>query len=586
MILQQLTRYYETMLERGEISSPGWDDNVKVTFGLELAEDGQLLQLLPLKMQQQRGKKLVEVPRGMRVPARAKKTSGVAANFLCDTAVYMLGIDTKGKPERTRSCFEANRALHREILAEVDSPAARAILAFFETWEQESAAEHPCLTDALKELMGGVNLIFCHEMQPVTEDPAIRSAWQRHYSAADEDAKMAQCLVTGQMAPVARLHPNIKGVRGAQATGASLVSFNAPAFESYGQTQGDNAPVGRYAAFAYTTALNALLASNTCRVIGDTTVVCWAECGEPAYQQFGMSALFDQPEQFEEQDLYDVLDKLAKGAPCDWDGFELDPEEHFYILGLAPNAGRLSVRFFLRDSFGRFMQNLKQHYRDIAVVHNPDDHFAELPIWKLLGETVNQNSRSKDPQPQLAGDMLRAVLMGSPYPATLLNGAQLRIRAEHEVTRGRAAIIKGYYTRLLRAGRSADTYPKEDVLQMELNEHSMNLPYTLGRLFSLYEQIQEAANPGINATIKDKYFNSASCTPATIFPLLGNLAEKHLRVIRRSKPGLAVTLEKRLGEMAVRIGEGYPVRLSLPEQGSFQLGYYFEKQARYQKKEQ
>lgn len=591
MILQKLTAYYETLLEQDKISPSGWDDHFKVSFGLMLGEDGELVQLLTLKDQETRGKKTVEVPRIMKVPAHVKRSSGVAANFLCDGSAYMLGADGKGKPARAKECFAANRELHHRLLAGVNSPAARAILGFFDRWDPDAAATHPLLAADWKELTGAANLIFYYQTpemflpQPVTEDPAVCAAWQQHYSGGSDTAQTGQCLVTGQVAPIATLHPAIKGVRGAQSMGASLVSFNAPAFESHGHTQGGNAPVSEYAAFAYTTALNTLLADrDACRTIGDTTVVCWAESGQPAYQQVGMGALFDDEERFSEKDLHEVLAKLASGQHLDWNGFALDPDEHFYVLGLAPNAARLSVRFFLQDSFGSFMRNLEQHYRDIAIVHSYDK-FETLPLWKLLGETVNQNARSKDPQPQLAGDMLRAVLLGQPYPATLLNGAQLRIRAERSVTRGRAAIIKGYYARLLRLGRSADTYPKEDVLQMERNPHCTDLPYTLGRLFSVCEQIQEAANPGINATIKDKYFNSASCTPASIFPLLGNLAQKHLRVIRRTKPGLAVTLEKQLGELAVLVGDHYPARLTLPEQGSFQLGYYFETQARYQKKE-
>ncbi len=582
MILQALTDYYNALLEKGSISQPGWENEAKVSFGLELAEDGTLVQVFAYQRTIQQGKKEKLLNnRLMRIPAHVKRSSGVAANFLCDTSSYLLGADAKGKPKRAIECFMDCKSLHQQLLVGVDSPAARAILAFFDQWEPEQAASHPLLAPRWKELTGGGNLIFCFGMEPVTKDPAICRAWQTHYSAAPEDAVTGQCLVTGEVGPIATLHPSIKGVRGASTMGASLVSFNAPAFESYGHSQGGNAPVGEYAAFAYTAALNALLADTEhCQTIGDTTVVCWAQHGEPAYQSVGMMSLFGPSQGVSDTDLSAALHRLAQGKPICWENVTLLPEEHFYFLGLAPNAARLSVRFFLRDSFGNFMRNLEQHYQDTAIIRPAYDNRETLSLWQLLNETVNQNSRNKAAAPQLAGDVLRAILNGTPYPATLLNGTELRIRAERNITRGRAAILKAYYLRF-----PHPDCPKE-ILQMELNETSTNVAYTLGRMFSVYEQIQQTANPDINATIKDKYFNAASATPATVFPLLGNLAAKHLRVLARDKKGAAVNLEKKLQALSVVVGEEYPTRLNLPQQGSFQLGYYFENQARYQKKEE
>ena len=214
------------------------------------------------------------------------------------------------------------------------------------------------------------------------------------------------------------------------------------------------------------------------------------------------------------------------------------------------------------------------------------DKFETLPLWKLLSETVNQNARDKSPAPDLAGEVLRAVLTNTRYPATLLNGVALRIRAEREVTRGRAAIVKAYYQKLAETTKHENPDIPEEVLQVSLNPDASNVPYTLGRLFSVLEAIQASANPGINATIKDKYFNSAAATPAVIFPILLNLAQKHLKKLRGSNAGLVVFYEKQLTELCSRIGEQYPAHMNLPQQGSFQLGYYCQTQARYQKKEE
>ena len=209
-----------------------------------------------------------------------------------------------------------------------------------------------------------------------------------------------------------------------------------------------------------------------------------------------------------------------------------------------------------------------------------------LPIWKLLDETVNQNARDKSPAPDLAGEVLRAVLNDTRYPATLLNGVALRIRAEREVTRGRAAILKAYYTKLAESTSREHPDIPEEVLQVSLNPDATNIPYLLGRLFSVLEAVQAAANPGINATIRDKYFSGASATPAAVFPVLVNLAQKHLKKLNAANRGLSIAYEKQMTELLSKLGTEYPAHLNLRQQGSFQLGYYFQTQARYQKKEE
>ena len=248
-------------------------------------------------------------------------------------------------------------------------------------------------------------------------------------------------------------------------------------------------------------------------------------------------------------------------------------------MGLAPNAARLAVRFFYMDSFGNMLKNIAAHYDRLKIVRPHNEIFENLPIWRLLSETVNKNTKDKSPSPQMAADMLQAVLTGREYPASLLNNTMLRIRAEKEVTYGRAAIIKAYYLK----NKNKDCSKEKGVLEMELNENCTDVPYTLGRMFAVLEHIQQEANRGINATIKDKYFNAAASTPSHIFPVLINLAQKHLRKLNE---GQKIYFDKQIGELAVIIGERYPVRMNLPEQGAFQLGYYCQTQKRYQKKEE
>lgn len=575
MILQALTQYYEDLLALGKIERPGWSKS-KVSYGLVLNDEGQLTQLLHLQTEVARGKKTVLAPQELLVPSPAKRGSGVLANFLCDNSSYLLGVDAKGKPTRTAECFAAAKELHRKLLEQADSPTARAVVRFFECWNPAQAINHPTLQEDWDDLLKGGNLIFWYGNGPVTQDPVVADAWTQHYEAADDAAESIRCLVTGRCGPLARLHPNIKGVAGAQSSGASLVSFNASAFCSYDHEQGANAPVSEYAAFAYAAALNTLLSDRdrVCRV-GDTTILCWAAGGDSNYQDYFIANMFG--DSYSENDLLDTLHHLAKGEHITWNDNQLAPDTRFYVLGLAPNAARLSVRFFWQNTFGRMARNLARHYDRLNIIRPAYDKFPTLPVWRLVQETVRKPSpdaRPAEPNPRLAGDLLLAVLNDMPYPATLLDGTALRIRAERNVSRGQAAIIKAYYL------RNSSNPKLKEVMTVELNEQSTYLPYVLGRLFAVLEAVQQSANPGINATIKDRYFNSASATPSSVFPLLINLAQKHLAKL---DGGLSLYYQKKIADLIDRITQTLPARMTLPEQGAFQLGYYHETQKRYAK---
>ena len=576
MILQALVDCYEALSASGKIARPGWGP-VKTSIALELTETGEISQVIFLKEEVEKGKKKVLVPKIFDLPAPVKRTVGVAANFLCDNPSYILGFDDKGKPKRSLECFAACKALHEKVLDGVESPATKAVLAFFQNWKPEKAREHPALQDYMNELLAGGNLIFRYDGQFVHEDPAIRQAWQEYYDQSGDGPDMV-CLVTGNTGPVENIHPSVKGVQGAQSSGAALVSFNAPAFCSYGKEQNLNAPTSKYAAFAYTSALNYLIASpEYSSHVGDTTVLFWAKNGNPEYSSIFNWGIFGGTAPYNERELRSMIQDLCKGQAVTYEETLLDPDMDFYILGLAPNAARLSVRFFLHNHFGSILQNVQAHYDRLEIVKPSFEKFETLPVWKLLSETVNQNSREKEPVPTLAGETLRAILNNTRYPATLLNGVTIRIRAERKITRGRAAILKAYYLQ-----NTHPDVPKE-VLTVSLNPESKNPYYTLGRLFSVLEAVQSAANPGINATIKDRYFNSASATPSIVFPTLLNLSEKHRKKLT---VGQRIYYEKQIMELLAVLGESFPVRLSLPQQGAFQLGYYHQTQQRYQKKEE
>ena len=586
MILQALVEYYEALERKEKITSPGWC-RARVAYGLDISEQGELMGVIPLKKEQQKGKKTVWVPQDLTVPQMVSRCSGVSANFLCDHSGYMLGIDNKGKPERSRECFEYAKKKHKDILGNISSPAARAVCRFFDCWAPDRAAENPYLVPELEEIISGSNLVFMIDGEYVHEDPDIMQCWEE-YSRQSGTGPEGVCLVTGRREEIARIHGTIKGVRGAQSSGAALVSFNAPAFESYGKEQSFNAPVGTYAAYAYTTALNYLLSDRSHgTTIGDTAVVYWSEEGDERYQN--IFACVSEPT-MENQEIVDgVFKNLVEGKAVAVQDVKdsLDMEKRFYILGLAPNAARLAVRFFYQDSFGNILKHIKEHYDRMEIVRPAADAVEYLGIWRMLQETVNKKSRDKKPVPSMSGTVYRSIISGSRYPASLYQAVLGRIRAEqddgdsriYKITRGRAAIIKAY---LLKNGNIREE------ITMALNEDSNNTAYILGREFAVLEAIQEEANPGINATIKDKYFNSACATPAAIFPILFKLKNSHIK--KMNNGAKEIYYEKMLCDLQGRltVAEGQraacPRRLTLEEQGMFILGYYHQTQKRYEKK--
>ena len=555
MILQSLVHYYESLLAQGLLTKPGWV-NEKVTWALEITPQGEVAAVHDLRLTHTNGKRSVLLPRSLSVPKREKRSRGVVVNFLCDKSSYILGVDSKGNPKHTMECFRACRKFHLALLQDESSPAAEAVCAFFTNWDPAKISSIPAFSSYLDEIQNGGNIVFLLEDgRFVTDDPAIQHAWEKHCNPTD-DAPSEFCLVTGQPQTIARLHPSIKGVAGAHSAGASLVSFNSESFCSYGHKQGENSPVGNYAAFAYTQALSYLLADyEHVQHIGDTTVVCWAESGSSLYQDIGMAALFAD-NRFDENQLRDMVARLAQGKAANWQDATLDPGEHFYILGLSPNAARLSVRFFWQDTFGKLAQNAQLHFEQLNIARSASDKFQTIPLYFLLQETVNKKASNPAPPPQLAGEVIRAILNGTPYPTLLLNNVFLRIRAERNVTRGRAAIIKAYYLR-----RENALCPKE-VLTVELNKGSNYQPYLLGRLFAVLEAVQQTANPNLTTTITDRYFNSAASTPAVVFPTLVKLAQKHLQKLNAAQK---VYYNKQITDLLGRCQQDFPSRMTTAE---------------------
>lgn len=589
MILQSLVRCYDSLAAQGKLERPGWSV-VKVQWGLYLTADGQVESVEMLGTANEKGKL---IPRTMFLPTPAKRTSGhKAASFLCDNAKYLLGITNEpysgtGKDplKDAEICFRTSAKKHHALLDGISCPMAQAILRFFDTWQPEQAMQFPALSDHFDELCKSSNLVFCMTdafgVTTMSQDiPEIQAVWDEAANSSTEDnITRGRCLVTGELDTIARLHPAIKGITGAQPSGALLVSFNNNSFESYGreEAQGLNAPVGNRAAFAYGEALNYMLrVKDYHSLLGSTTLVYWAETAQSAYSDC-FAAMLGTNNDMTQNMLDGIMKAIRLGQDIQWKNVPLNSSVPFYILGLTPNTSRLSVRFFLQGTFGDFAANLARHQERLNIIRPSYDTRETLSAYSLLKETANPNSRDKLPPSHLVGDLLRAILGDTPYPVSLLTQTELRIHAEHSVSRGKAAILKAW---LLKNGSNPQY---KEVIDVQLNEQTNYAPYVLGRLFAVLESLQQKANPGINATIMDRYFNAAYATPSIVFPTLLKLAQSHLKKL---DTGYFIYYDKQMTELCGRLTDSYPARLNLQDQGIFQLGYYHQKQKFFTKKEE
>ncbi|HBT96506.1 MAG TPA: type I-C CRISPR-associated protein Cas8c/Csd1 [Desulfobulbaceae bacterium] len=577
MILSALNEYYHRLSAQGKAPAFGYSDE-KISYALLIAPDGELRDVLDLRNTS--GKK--PVPQTMTVPQPAKRTAGIKSNFLWDKSSYVLGASAKTS-ERTTQEHEVFKASHGSWLAGCDDFGLQALLKFFDWWRPERFSEFPFF----KEEMLDANFIFRVDdgsRQYLHERPAARIL--RTKLLNDGEAKKSLCLVTGEQLPLARLHPGIKGVNGAQSSGASIVSFNLDAFTSYSKEQGDNAPVSEAAAFAYTTVLNHLLRRsehNRQRLqIGDASVVFWAiasdvQKAEQAEDFFAL--MLDPPDDATETGkLRSVLDGIAQGRALHEIDPGIDDATRFYVLGLAPNASRLSIRFWQSDTLEAFVRRIADHYHDLFI--EPIPWKNEPALWRLLYATApsrDGKAKAEDISPLLAGEMMRAILTGHRYPQSLLGNVIMRFRADGDISDLRIALCKAVLARNARLN-----HQPEKEIPVSLDPSLADVAYRLGRLFAVLEGVQRAAlGKQINATIRDRYYGAASATPATVFPLLLRNAQNHLAKVRKEKPGLAHVLDDDISEILDGINGHFPKNLSMESQGRFAIGFYHQSQARF-----
>lgn len=580
MILQSLYNLYDRLSadESYEIAKAGYSPQ-KISFRVVIKPDGSLFAIQDARIKDDKGKPHAEsqlVLGGAKPPG-----SGLNPGLLWDNSAYLLGYKPDDpKPGRTEKSYLALRDKHLALKQEINHPDFSAVCRFLEKWNAEMATEyvssHPEINDFGSTGFGIFQIQG--QIQPVNELPHILQWWD--HQAETSTANLGQCLITGEQQAIARLHPKIKSVAGAQSAGASIVSFNAPAYESYGKDQSFNAPVSENAAFRYGTALNSLLngpKSNKHRIrIGDTTCVFWTDkpsIVEAAFCFFASDGSNAQDEaNLSEIDTF--LKSLRQGKEVLEELGEDPDNNRFYILGLAPNAARLSIRFFHQSSISSFLANLRAHHQDIAIIREWEvpkgkrQADPEFPAtWQLLRETARV---SDEIPPLLGGSLMRAILENTPYPEGVYSAVIRRIRADRTVNYIRAAIIKGTLTR-----------NHNQTIPTMLDTENIDSAYLLGRLFATLEKTQGDALGDLNTGIRDKFYSSASATPASVFPRILRTYQHHLAKL---EGGHKINRERLVQEILDPL-DAFPSQLNIKSQGQFALGYYHQRKAFFTKKD-
>ena len=583
MILRALYDVYDRLKQDPSYKIPvsGYS-NQKVVLEVVFDEEEGIERLKPRCLS---GEKNKMVPREMSLPGSAKPPgSGLNPCFLWDNFAYALGFVKEGdKPERVRESFEAFCQKHWDLEQEIDCPEYSDFCSFLRVYQNQELSEED-KTKLAKLKTGFVVFRQVGQSSFLHENAKVREYWEKLQQKSKGAGEEVLCLISGERGEVALVHdPAIKGVRDAQSSGAKIVSFNCKAFESYGKEQGKNAPASKEAVSRYALALNALLDAEKHRTfLGDATTVFWAEKPLMMEEAFGAlcSGSLEKKEEQEAQNqekgefmregrekelkaFYSSL--LSKGAQA------LPDEEKncpFYVLGISPNVSRLSIRFWYESTVGKIAENLKKFQEELSIVGR-DTEISPISLWLLLRQTARE---PKDILPVLSRGLMETVLTGRNYPMALMGALLLRIRAEQEVTTLKAALLKAF---LIRNHKHS--------LTMSLDTENRQVPYLLGRLFALFERVQQKAiNP--KAGIRERFYSAASSTPAMVFPILMRNYQHHLTKLK-SEGDQYWSREFVLLEVTSKLkSEVYPKYFSLEEQGLFSLGYYHQKQDFFKKK--
>lgn len=581
MIIQALKDYYDRKASDPDSAiAPEGFERKGLPFLIVINEEGQFISLEDTreKVNGKLTEKVFLLPRSV---TRSGSKSFEKTNLLWDHIGYVLGLPVSDN----KSALQHQTWIHMLNTLPSDLAADEGVVAmrkFYEKGEDKKVIACPEIQECLK--INSCNMAFRLALDvPVPCRDKVREHVSRNLSASQEfdgeddeklDDVVGICMVTGKEGVISRIHgrtPIDKDTK-------SLVGIQKNSgYDSYGKEQGYNAPIIKSTEFAYVTALNTLLKSKTQRMqIGDAVTVFWSEKESSFESDF--SCFFAEPEK-DNPDLgtgkIRALFKAVHTGVYEND----DSNIRFFVLGLSPNSARISVRFWKTGTIAEFASRTLEFFDDFSIIKPPNER-EFYSVWRILVNVAVQDKTENIP-PNIAGEFFRSILEGIPYPASLLNAAIRRIRSDvkERVTPVRAALIKAYLNRYYRY--YPNKYCKEVTMGLDVNQPSKG--YQLGRLFAVLEKIQEEANPGIGATIRERFYGAACAAPVTVFTNLLRLKNHHLA--KMDSQGRCVYFEKLLGEIIGNI-DAFPAHLDLHEQGRFAIGYYHQRQAFFTKRDE
>ena len=567
MILHALTQYYQRKAESDGGVAPEGFENKEIPFIIVIDKQGKFIQLEDTR--ELKNKKKVArtflVPKGL---GRSGSKSYEVSNLLWDHYGYVLayaGEKGQEQADKQHASFTANVNELKQALP--DDAGVAAVAAFLASAAEKSKAMQAANWVECAKVKG-CNLSFRlvdEAVDLVCQSKAVQAYVSQANQAQSDNIPKGICLVTGKLAPIARLHNPVKGVN---AKPAPFTSVNLSAFESYGKEQGFIFPVGEQAMFEYTTALNTLLACENRFRIGDVTAICWS--AKPTPLEEHLASLISGGGKDNPDAHIDAVKSLYKSL---YSGKYTEPDgkEKFYLLGLSPNSARIVVRFWHETTVATLSEGIAAWYDDLQMVRGENSPYPEyMPLPRLLGNLVLDGKMENLPS-DLIAQVTDAALNNRVLPVSLLQAALRLNKAEQKITYGRASLLKAYINRAIRAGRLKNM--KE--LTMSLDRNRQDIGYVLGRLFAVLEKTQAEANPGLNATIADRYFGSASSTPIAVFGTLMRLLPHHLNKLEFE--GRAVQLQWEIRQILEHC-QRFPNHLNLEQQGLFAIGYYHETQ--------
>lgn len=606
MLIQALCDYYDVLAGAGKVLEEGYS-LVRLHYRVGLTAEGGVAGieawLVPRVVADAKGKPKETLEPHQLAMFRRTEKPGIDANMVEHRPLYLFGLNlekdgTLHPEDRTDKAAKSHRLCKEQNLAfmeGIDSPIVNAFRNFLLGWKPEAESENPCLLGLGKGYATG-GFAFCLAGDPAVmlqDDPQLKARWRALWAAEEDGAEKAvgQCAVTGETAEIACIHDKVTGVLGGLATGTKLVAFKNDSAFSYGAEQALNSNISVGAMRKYTQALNSLTNSRAHKsMLGDVTAVRFAMSPDRRCDALVGTALFGTTDDAEEDDALDAgeTQKLLQSIYTDarlgvanagrlLHAQDIDPAVAYYIVGFKPNASRLAVQFIYRRKLGELIQNAAQHQADMATGADA----KPIPLWQITKQLVSPKASKQEVDPGITAKLLEAVVYGYRYPAFLLATAVRRIRTDSDEETNSFIRLNPIRAGILKAclNRNARLNGQREEIGMALDRDNTNPAYLCGRLFAVLERVQEQANPGINRTITDAYFASASTRPALIFPRLIRLAQTHLKKLE-----YAGYWNRLLGEISAKLNGEYPDTLTLADQGRFDIGYYQQKYAPTEKK--